>query len=106
MDNETLKRLEGYCPEITPILNDANLYDLLTEHERLTLIADALRRRIIERGEWEAFYWFAEIAWIEVASASEDIIPGKTAMTFIRWLTDPETFIRVTEQWIRTKGEK
>lgn len=91
--------LETYCPEIRLLINGGfGVYRDIEEQQRRALISNALIRRIKERGEWLEFELFAELLWHKT---------DRNTATFTKWLTTPETLIRVAGEWVKSmKGEK
>ena len=100
LSDDARKRLTAYCPKVHAILIDP----FLADKDKDALIMSALIARIIEKGEWEAFYFFG-IQKYKVDHIYT-VFPDADAK-YIAWLiSSPAHFAEVVGEWLTTKGEK
>ena len=101
MDEEMRERLETYCPELLTIWH----IPILMQEQIMALAMDALRRKMVEKGDWLDFYWSTHKAqmgldWDELCYDVDEI---QHWSNFTQWLIEPIRFYKLVGEWLERK---
>jgi hypothetical protein len=84
MTDKMINVLIKYCPEI----NNKGLYCDTDTYK--PVVMDALRRKLVEKGDWEDFFYYCGQVCNRMFRPFE----------FTNWLMDPERFCSLVGEWL------